>query len=70
VHPVLSSVRARTSRASSPYTTLAVLENVKAFEVIPKLTPEILQKIEDIIQNKPQTMPGYRRPPLDPYGRR
>lgn len=28
-------------------------ENLKAVKVIPKLTPEIMQKIEDILQNKP-----------------
>lgn len=28
-------------------------ENLKSVEVLPKLTPEVLQKIEDIVQNKP-----------------
>jgi len=28
-------------------------ENVKALDVLPKLTPEVLQRIEDIIQTKP-----------------
>lgn len=30
-----------------------VLDNLKALEVIPKLTPEILSKIEEILKNKP-----------------
>jgi aryl-alcohol dehydrogenase-like predicted oxidoreductase len=30
-----------------------LLENLKAIEVIPKLTPEILAKIDDILGNKP-----------------
>ncbi|THH18260.1 hypothetical protein EW146_g2679 [Bondarzewia mesenterica] len=32
-----------------------VLDNLKAIEVIPKLTPEILDKIEAIVKNKPTT---------------
>lgn len=30
-----------------------VVDNLKALEVIPKLTPEILDKIEAILDNKP-----------------
>lgn len=30
-----------------------VLDNLKALEVIPKLTPEVLEKIEAILENKP-----------------
>ena len=30
-----------------------VLENLKALQVMPKLTPTVLEKIEDILQNKP-----------------
>lgn len=30
-----------------------VVDNLKALEVIPKLTPEILDKIEAILNNKP-----------------
>ena len=29
-------------------------DNIKAIEVLAQLTPEILQKIEDILQNKPK----------------
>jgi len=36
--------------ASSPE---QVLENVKAIEVIDKLTPEIMEKIDSILENKP-----------------
>jgi len=46
-----------------------VLENLKALEVIPKLTPDIMAKIEDILQNKPGPLPTYGRPPLDKFGR-
>lgn len=30
-----------------------VLDNLKALDVIPKLTPEVLDKIEAILDNKP-----------------
>ncbi len=30
-----------------------VLDNLKALEVLPKLTPEVLAKIEEILDNKP-----------------
>ncbi|KIM64182.1 hypothetical protein SCLCIDRAFT_1213610 [Scleroderma citrinum Foug A] len=46
-----------------------VLDNLKALEVIPKLTPEILSKIEEILKNKPAPNNSYGRPPLDKYGR-
>ncbi|CCM05366.1 uncharacterized protein FIBRA_07581 [Fibroporia radiculosa] len=47
-----------------------VVENLKALEVIPKLTPAVLEKIEEILQNKPAPLPLYSRPVLDPFGRR
>jgi predicted aldo/keto reductase-like oxidoreductase len=31
-----------------------VTENLKAIEVIPKLTPEVMVKIEEILNNKPE----------------
>ncbi|KAI0033952.1 NADP-dependent oxidoreductase domain-containing protein [Vararia minispora EC-137] len=46
-----------------------VIENLKALEVCQKLTPEILEKIEGIVQNKPTPPPSYGRPALDPMGR-
>ncbi|KII93088.1 hypothetical protein PLICRDRAFT_49165 [Plicaturopsis crispa FD-325 SS-3] len=46
-----------------------VLENLKALEVLPKLTPEVLEKIEDILKNKPAPPVNYGRPPLDIFGR-
>jgi len=46
-----------------------VLENLKAVEVLPKLTPEILEKIENILNNKPAPPATYGRPSLDPTGR-
>ncbi|KIJ66564.1 hypothetical protein HYDPIDRAFT_109615 [Hydnomerulius pinastri MD-312] len=46
-----------------------VLDNLKALEVIPKLTPEVLDKIEEILQNKPAPTPTFGRPGLDEFGR-
>ncbi|RDX46786.1 Aldo/keto reductase [Lentinus brumalis] len=46
-----------------------VVDNLKALDVIPKLTPEILEKIEKILDNKPSPYPSYGRPALDPFGR-
>jgi voltage-dependent potassium channel beta subunit len=46
-----------------------VEENLKALEVLPKLTPEVLEKIEKILDNKPEDYPDYGRPALDAFGR-
>ncbi|KAJ3760994.1 NADP-dependent oxidoreductase domain-containing protein [Lentinula raphanica] len=46
-----------------------LLENLKAIEIIPKLTPEILEKIEAILGNKPEPINNYGRPPLDKFGK-
>ncbi|EIN05290.1 Aldo/keto reductase [Punctularia strigosozonata HHB-11173 SS5] len=46
-----------------------LLDNLKALEVIPKLTPEVLEKIEGILGNKPVPKPTYGRPSLDAFGR-
>ncbi|KAG1730666.1 NADP-dependent oxidoreductase domain-containing protein [Suillus paluster] len=46
-----------------------VVDNLKALDVIPKLTPEILDKIETILQNKPAPIPTFGRPALDSSGR-
>jgi voltage-dependent potassium channel beta subunit len=46
-----------------------VLDNLKAIEVIPKLTPEIMAKIEAILENKPTPLPTFDRPALDKFGR-
>ncbi|KAF9010016.1 Aldo keto reductase [Cyathus striatus] len=46
-----------------------LLENLKALEVLPKLTPEVLERIEKIVGNKPEPEPTFGRPALDIYGR-
>ncbi|EPQ60308.1 Aldo/keto reductase [Gloeophyllum trabeum ATCC 11539] len=46
-----------------------VLDNLKAIEVIPKLTPEVMDKIEKILGNKPEPISTWGRPPLDKFGR-
>ncbi|THH32225.1 hypothetical protein EUX98_g1927 [Antrodiella citrinella] len=42
-----------------------LIDNLKALEVIPKLTPVILEKIEEIIQSKPSRLDQFGRYPLD-----
>ncbi|KAL5533597.1 hypothetical protein ACEPAG_57 [Sanghuangporus baumii] len=42
-----------------------VVDNLKALEVLPKLTPEVLDKIEKILENKPKAESALARPPLD-----
>jgi voltage-dependent potassium channel beta subunit len=37
-----------------------VAENMKALDVVPKLTPQWLTRIEDILQNRPEAVPDYR----------
>lgn len=37
-----------------------VVENMKAIEVLPKLTAEIMERIEGILQNKPSEEPNWR----------
>jgi len=46
-----------------------IIENLKAIEVIPKLTPEVMHKIEKILGNEPEDHPSYGRPVLDKFGR-
>ncbi|KAJ6483550.1 NADP-dependent oxidoreductase domain-containing protein [Mycena vitilis] len=46
-----------------------LLENLKALEVLPKLTDNVLEQIEKILNNKPQAFPTYGRPELDKFGR-
>ncbi|KAF8901096.1 Aldo/keto reductase [Mucidula mucida] len=52
-----------------------ILENFKALQVLPKLTPEIVTKIEEILGNKPEAPMsdvarlGETRSGLDPLGR-
>lgn len=36
-----------------------VVDNLKALDVIPKLTPEILEKIDRILENKPEPVVSF-----------
>jgi aryl-alcohol dehydrogenase-like predicted oxidoreductase len=36
-------------------------DNVLALKLLPKLTPEIMEEIEEILQNKPAPAPSYGR---------
>jgi aryl-alcohol dehydrogenase-like predicted oxidoreductase len=46
-----------------------VADNLKALDVLPKLTPDVLAKIDDILGNKPAPPNMYGRPALDAHGR-
>ncbi|KAI0931644.1 hypothetical protein AcW2_000488 [Taiwanofungus camphoratus] len=46
-----------------------VVDNLKALDVIPKLTPDVLAKIEQILGNKPEPESTWGRPALDRFGR-
>lgn len=53
-NPHVSSVITGASRVEQ------VHENLKALEVLDKLTPEKLEKIEAVLDNKPEPLPDYR----------
>ncbi|KAH8108740.1 voltage-gated potassium channel beta-2 subunit [Phellopilus nigrolimitatus] len=42
-----------------------VLDNLKALEVLPKLTPELMARIDAILENAPEPESLFNRPPLD-----
>ncbi|KAF8167254.1 voltage-gated potassium channel beta-2 subunit [Crassisporium funariophilum] len=52
--------------ASSPQ---QVIDNLKAVEVIPKITPEIMEKIEIILNNKPSPIKVRGRQRLDKFAK-
>jgi len=49
--------------------TEQLLENLKALEVLPKLTPELMDRIDAILANNPEPEPTFGRPPLDRFGK-
>lgn len=36
-------------------------DNCKALDLLPKLTPEVMEEIEGILENKPKALPIYGR---------
>lgn len=52
--------------ASSPQ---QIVDNLKAIDVVGKLTPEILERIDAILDNTPAPPNNYGRLPLDRFGR-
>lgn len=54
VHPRVSTVITGASRAEQ------VSENMKAMAVVPLLTPEILARVEDVLDNRPAPEPDHR----------
>src|SRR5512136_275355 len=53
-NPNVSTVITGASKVSQ------VTENMKALDVVPKLTPDVLQRIEQILNNKPELVGDYR----------
>lgn len=49
--------------------TNQLLQNLEAVKVLPKLTPDIMERIEGIINNKPKPELPMGRPLLDKFGR-
>lgn len=39
---------------------MQIQENMKAIDVIPKLTPDVMEKIEAIVQSKPKRPESFR----------
>ncbi|KAJ7147575.1 NADP-dependent oxidoreductase domain-containing protein [Mycena crocata] len=46
-----------------------LLENLKALEVLPKMTDDIMKQIEKILDNEPVIEPNHGRPLLDKLGK-
>lgn len=38
-----------------------IVDNCKALALVPKLTPEVMEKIEGILDNKPKPAPSFGR---------
>jgi aryl-alcohol dehydrogenase-like predicted oxidoreductase len=53
-NPNVSSVITGASRPEQ------VLENMQALEVVPRLTPELMERVETILGNKPEPPEDYR----------
>jgi aryl-alcohol dehydrogenase-like predicted oxidoreductase len=53
-NPHVSTVITGASRAEQ------VTQNMKALDVVPALTGEVMERIEGILQNKPDPIPDYR----------
>ncbi|EPQ55427.1 Aldo/keto reductase [Gloeophyllum trabeum ATCC 11539] len=62
-HPTTSTVILGASRPEQ------VLDNLRAIDVVPRITPEVEAEIEGILGNRPEGYATYGRPPLDPHGR-
>jgi aryl-alcohol dehydrogenase-like predicted oxidoreductase len=41
--------------------TEQIKDNLGALDLIPKLTPEVMEEIEGILANKPKPLPTYGR---------
>ena len=53
-NPNVSTVITGASRSEQ------VAENMKALDLVSKLTPEVMAQIENVLQNKPEAEPDWR----------
>jgi len=53
-NPNVSTVITGASKVSQ------VTENMKALDVVPKLTPDVMERIERILNNKPELVGDFR----------
>lgn len=53
-NPNVSTVITGASKAAQ------VVENFKSLEFVPKLTPEVIEKIEKVLANKPTPVKNFR----------
>ncbi len=53
-NPNVSTVITGASKVSQ------VTENMKALDVLPKLTPDVMERIEQILNNKPELVGDFR----------
>jgi aryl-alcohol dehydrogenase-like predicted oxidoreductase len=54
VNPRVSTVITGASRSEQ------VVENMAAMEVVERLTPEVLERIESVVGNRPEAEPDWR----------
>ncbi|CAA6662576.1 unnamed protein product [Spirodela intermedia] len=59
LNPNVSSVITGATK-EEPGRIFAIIENMKAINVIPLLTPDVIEKIEAVVQSKPKRADSYR----------
>jgi aryl-alcohol dehydrogenase-like predicted oxidoreductase len=60
VHPYTSSVILGATKPEQ------LIENLGAIDVLPRLTPDIMERIEKVLDNKPTPVIGHLQPHFSP----